>query len=112
MYIFINGSQFSVKKVWSNTLDVGSAEKHYLDSNCRIYNGNICELKKRGIKEEKYSNGKYILDTCHLDQIVFFFVLRFRMFYIQNALTTSNSAKTACNLGGGGGDIILHKWQA
>lgn len=24
------------------------------------------------------------------------------MFYIQNALTTSNSAKTACNLGGGG----------
>lgn len=70
-------------------------------------------LKKRGIKEEKYSNGKYILDTCHLDQIVFFFCLRFRMFYIQNALTTSNSAKTACNLGGGEGrDIILHKWQA
>lgn len=80
MYRFINGSQFSVKKVWSNTLDVGSAEKHYLGSNCRIYNGNICELKKRWIKEEKYSNGKYILDTCHLDQIGFF------LFEVQNVL--------------------------
>lgn len=27
------------------------------------------------------------------------------MFYIQNALTTSNSAKTACNLGGEGENV-------